>query len=263
MRKVFLIAAIAALGIAMLSCNSKKGTIIPSTTSISGDLDGCFEVIDREYSAESFWSIEVKRTDKELPADLRDIDFKDIGTYQNDEVRCHVGFGIDMFDEKGNVVYTTRPDRYLDDYNYDAVELLKLKEGETGYLRWSYVSNIDQDLGKGKWPLTFKLISMYELCEPKEASIAEVSSYSDLSSSDANEVIDDIDDIDDWLNDLEEDVNFYLETKRYYASEGTDQTGVQEDLNDALETLLDGASLVKKMNASQLAKYNSLKSKIK
>ena len=100
--------------VAFASCGSKKTQISmkPETTTISGDLSECFEIVDQECivkldkkgGIEPFatWSVKLRRTDKPFPfAD--DIDVSAYGTW-GPSVEAHGGFGIEVVDENGTTV---------------------------------------------------------------------------------------------------------------------------------------------------------------
>lgn len=160
--------AIATIAICLVSCGDKKKTeekseeivLTPETTKIKGDLGDYFEVVDKEYTVTDDWgdmvTIEVKRTDTDYAFNLKGVE--PYGTF-GQGITGHAGFGIEILDEKGNVIEKTPATAsglggmYSSD---DMKEALKLKAGETGTVRWSF--HFDSD----KKPVKFRLTSAYE-----------------------------------------------------------------------------------------------------
>ena len=175
--------------VAFASCSSKKTQISmkPETTTISGDLSDCFEVVDQECivkldkkgNIEPFatWSVKLRRTDKPFPfAD--DIDVSAYGTWGS-SVEAHGGFGIEVVDENGTTVQKASATEggLSGPYSHEDVEdLFKLKPGETGTIRWS----VNDDALNAK-ELKFTISSAFELCEKSESSSND--DDDDISSS--------------------------------------------------------------------------------
>lgn len=86
---------------------NKRPTMSPQTTEISGDLNGYYEVVDKEITADegtwSLWNIELRRIDKPFPwdEDVTMANFND--SYSDGRVYCKVGFGLETFDKDGNL----------------------------------------------------------------------------------------------------------------------------------------------------------------
>lgn len=119
-------------------------TIKPKTTSIKGDLGAYFEVVDKDYVLKvdensimggSMISVEVKRTDKDFdfPAD----NINPFGTNGSEDY--HIGFGIELLGESGPVTVKQATEGGMGGpySSEDVTGLMKLKKGETGYIRWS------------------------------------------------------------------------------------------------------------------------------
>lgn len=221
--KSFKYLTIAIVAICLASCGGKKNSeeteeivLTPETTQIKGDLGDYFEVVEKEYTVTNDFgdmvSIEVKRTDTDYSFDLKGVE--PYGTYGKG-VTGNAGFGIEILDEKGNVIEKVAATAsglggmYSSD---DMKEALKLKAGETGTVRWSF--HFDSD----KKPAKFRLTSAYE-----EVDSSDWDSDSSSSSDDESSSSDDDDDTDsysssssgsqDWdalLNSYEEYVDKYI-----------------------------------------------------
>lgn len=169
-KRQIIIAAIVLAGISLISCEGKKQlSMSPQTTELSGDLKGYFEVVDKEIAAGedswSLWNIELKRTDKPFPWDngITLANFND--SYSDGRAYCKVGFGLETFDEKGNLVGKRAATAcgLMGPYSsQDVIDLMKLQLGETGFIRWD---GLKEKEAKGK--LTFRITSAYELVEGK------------------------------------------------------------------------------------------------
>lgn len=186
------------LGLAALlvSCGGNKKPeslmVTPETTEIKGALKGCYEVVQKDYTIKNNgWSdvlnVELKRTDKELPFDVQKA--TSFSVYQ-DGKPIHVGFGIELTDENGEVVEITNANGsglsgpYSSD---DIISALNLNPGETGIVRWS----VDMD----NEPAAFRITSAVDEGSSSSSSTSEStekSSYSSgkSSSSDWSSVLD-------------------------------------------------------------------------
>lgn len=138
------------LSTTLTSCGGSDGektnvvTIKPKSTSIKGDLGDYFEVIDKDYVIKkeegSFMgggiiSVEVKRTDKDFDFPIDNIN--PFGTDGGEDY--HIGFGIELLGESGpiDVKQATEGGMSGPYSSEDVIGLMKLKKGETGYIRWS------------------------------------------------------------------------------------------------------------------------------
>ncbi len=134
----------------MTSCGGgeNKGTnevtIKAKSTSIKGDLGDYFEVVDKDYVLKveegSFMggaiiSVEVKRTDKDFDFPTENIN--PFGTNGGEDY--HVGFGIELLGESGPITVKQATEGGMGGpySSEDVTGLMKLKKGETGYIRWS------------------------------------------------------------------------------------------------------------------------------
>ena len=171
MRSVVSFLAIAMMAIVMVSCNGKKKqeeiVVKPETTQISGELGKCFSIVDREYKATGdVWrlvTIEVERLDEELPFDL---DGRELWSYSQSgrSANVQVGFGIEFLDADGNVLDKVSANRggmggpYSSD---ECVELVKLKPGEKGTIRYQITSD-------AKTAVRFRMTSSFDEHEEKQ-----------------------------------------------------------------------------------------------
>ena len=189
--KTFKYLTIAIVAICLASCGGKQNSeetvetedtveivLTPETTQIKGDLGDYFEVVEKEYTATNEYglstiSIEVKRTDTDYSFDLKGVD--PYGTY-GQGVTGHAGFGIEILDEKGNVIEKEAATAGNCPYA-DMKEALKLKAGETATVRWSF--SFDSD----KKPAKFRLTSAYEEVDSSNWGSSSSSSSDDKSSS--------------------------------------------------------------------------------
>ena len=141
---IFIVSAI------MTSCGGgkKKGTnevtIKAKSTSIKGDLGDYFAVIDKDYVLKveegsimggAIISVEVKRTDKDF--DFKTDNINPFGTNGSEDY--HVGFGIELLGESGPITVKQATEGGMGGpySSEDVTGLMKLKKGETGFIRWS------------------------------------------------------------------------------------------------------------------------------
>lgn len=176
---------IAVMAICLAACGGKKDseekgndeiTLTPETTKIKGDLGEYFKVVDKEYTVtkefEDMVSIEVERTDVDFDFDLTGIE--PFGTF-GASVKGNAGFGIEILDEKGNVIEKCAATAgglsgmYSSD---DMKEALALKPGETSTVRWSFHFKKE-----GQIPAKFRLTSA--LKENYSSGAAEASTDDD------------------------------------------------------------------------------------
>ena len=266
----------AAIMVTFASCSSKKTQISmkPETTSITGDLSECFEVVDQECIVKldkkgkiewgSTWSVKIRRTDKPFPfAD--GIDVSAYGT-RGSSVEAHGGFGIEIVDENGTTVQKASATEggLSGPYSSEDVEdLFKLKPGETGTIRWS----VDDNVLNAK-ELKFTISSAFELCEKSGVS----------SNDDDDDDYDDDDDDDDdddmassksstnWdavLDEYESYVNQYIAFMKKA------QKGDMSAMNDYAKMLEKAERLSDKlggaedeMTSTQLSRYMKITNKM-
>lgn len=257
---------------AFASCSSKKTQISmkPETTTISGDLSDCFEVVDQECIVKldkkgkiewgSTWSVKIRRTDKPFPfAD--GIDVSAYGTWGS-SVEAHGGFGIEIVDENGTTVQKTSATEggLSGPYSHEDVEyLFKLKPGETGTIRWSV-----EDNALNAKELKFTISSAFELCEKSGDS-------SDNYSDD-----DDDDDDDDNMTSSKSSTNwdavldeYESYVNQYIAFMKKAQKGDMSAMNDYAKMLEKAERLSDKlggaedeMTSTQLSRYMKITNKM-
>lgn len=278
--KTFKYLTIAIVAICLASCGGKQNSeetvetedtveivLTPETTQIKGDLGDYFEVVEKEYTATNEYglstiSIEVKRTDTDYSFDLKGVD--PYGTY-GQGVTGHAGFGIEILDEKGNVIEKEAATAGNCPYA-DMKEALKLKAGETATVRWSF--HFDSD----KKPAKFRLTSAYEEVDSSNWGSSSSSSSDDKSSSSDDSSDDDESisssstssaDWDSMLDSYEQYVNKYIALMKK-ASNG-DVTAMTEyagflqkaqELSDKMENAQGD------MSASQWARYMKITKKM-
>ena len=141
--------------------------IKPSTTNVSGDMRGCFNVVDREYKVKDDWGktvvVTLERTDKELPFDFKEYEIASYGTYSTVETLTIVGFSAEFYDEDGDVVAKTGLDS---PYSHEeAPALVELEEGETGTITFSIYGDA-KEIASIK---TFKISSGFEISVPADS----------------------------------------------------------------------------------------------
>lgn len=252
--------------VAFASCSSKKTQISmkPETTTISGDLSDCFEVVDQECIVKlnkkgkiewgSTWSVKLRRTEKPFPfAD--DIDVSAYGTWGSG-VEAHGGFGIEIVDENGTTVQKASATEgglsgpYSSD---DVVDLFKLKPGETGTIRWS----VNDDVLAAK-ELKFTISSAFELCEKSGDSSDDEEDDDEIDASSKSST--------NWdavLNEYESYVNQYIALmKKAQKGDMSAMSDYAKMLEKAerLSDKLDDAE--DEMTSTQLSRYMKITSKM-
>lgn len=187
-------------------------TIKPKSTSIKGDLGDYFEVVDKDYVIKveegSFMgggiiSVEVKRTDKDF--DFPTDNINPFGTNGGEDY--HVGFGIELLGESGPITVKQATEGGMGGpySSEDVTGLMKLKKGETGYIRWS----VDKLEGLKSFQLSSAL--------QKEERSSSSSSSSDASG-----------DCDQFCSDYEEFANEYVALMKKYKANPSDASILSE-----------------------------------
>jgi hypothetical protein len=172
------------------SSNKKSEVKTPKSTTLKGGLKEYFEAVDKEYKIVSNGSwgnlitVEIKRNSTKFPFSTKKVNpfgTDGIGEYKED---FHVGFGIEIFDESDSpiVIKNATEGGFGGPYSSDDVEgLMKLEEGETGFIRWSV------DLEDAKTYKTFQISSALEKSDGSTNS--SYSSFSSSSSEDWDAVL--------------------------------------------------------------------------
>lgn len=198
MRESIFVFGLAAL---LMSCGGNKKveslTAKPETTQIKGVLKGCYEVVQKDYTIKengswgSLISVELKRTDKELPFDSQKATSFSVS---EDGKPIQVGFGIELLDENGDVVEVKNANTggaggvYSSD---DIDAAIQLGSGETGIVRWS--------VNAENKPVSFRITS----------AVDGTSSVSDTSTKVSN-TVSNSSDWDDTLAEYEEFIDDYI-----------------------------------------------------
>lgn len=190
MRKSIFVFSLAAL---LVGCGGNKKveslTAKPETTEIKGVLKGCYEVIQKDYAIKEngSWghliSVELKRTDKELPFDPQKATSFSVS---EDGKPIQVGFGIELLDENGDVVEIKNANTggVGGAYSSDDIDAaIQLGSGETGIVRWS--------VNAENKPVTFRITSAVSESTSTSSTSKVESSESSSSSNDWNSILDD------------------------------------------------------------------------
>ena len=159
MKKLALI-MLAVVSMALVSCGG-GGQMTPQTTEISGPLGDEFEVVNAPVKLQGdIWSIQLKSLKDYHSASNREPFGRDRVLEEWYDYYYHVGFGLETFDKDGALVEKRAATRgglngpYSSD---DVMELMNLKEGETGFIRWSCTDSEKHTKG-----MTFKITSAEE-----------------------------------------------------------------------------------------------------
>ena len=131
--------------------SSVSGGVEPKSTSVKGELGDYFEVVggsmkekDGVMGKEYMLSIEVKRTDKEFPFDVKETNPFGIESAE----KYHVGFGAEVFGKDGSPITTKSATSAGNGiYSHDDVKgAMGLKAGETAYLRFQFEEAEGKDI---------------------------------------------------------------------------------------------------------------------
>jgi hypothetical protein len=190
-------------------------TINPKTTVLKGNLKNYFEVADREYELvdNSFGhyeiTVELKRNSISLPFSTDNIN--PFGTNGGEDY--HVGFGIEIFDEKGVPAFI---ENATDLGGRDDVEsIMKLGENETGFIRF-LVKIIE-----GKTYKTFQISSAVEAENGKKLNWNSI----DKAIETSKKAMDAVNDAADW-----DDIDKAIETSKKAMDIANDAAKLMKDL---------------------------------
>lgn len=264
MRQKTLISCLAiAAGMIITSCGGSKKenkeiVLKPATTEVSGDMEGCFEVVDRQYKAigdiYKLISVEVKRTDEELPFELGS---RELWSYSESGIMAavKVGFGIEFLDADGNVLdkVSASGSGFSGSYSPDeAKDIIKLKEGRTNTIRFK----VNRDAEKA---ISFRLTSAFEEHEGQTSS----SSSSSRRSSASNSTSGGTSDVDAVLDSYEEYVDSYIKLlKKAKAGDLSAMSEYGEMLQHATELQEKLDKSKGDFSAAQLKRFNKIISKM-
>lgn len=272
--KVMKLVVFAVLAICVASCGGKKGSndseqiiVKPIETTVSGDMEGCFTVVDKEYKTTGAWAngiitVELERTDQELPFELNGRELLPFST-SDASANVQVGFGIEFLDADGNIVDKVSADGSGISESYDseeAVALCKLKPGEKGTIRFTVNS-------EAKDAVCFRITTAYEenegsdeeTSEGIESSISDDDDYqgSNLSSESGSEDWDAL--LDSYDSFVTKYISFMKKAAKGDASAMAEYPSLMEKVQE-YSNRISGAQ--GEMSASQWARYMKITSKM-
>lgn len=220
MRNLKKLALFALMGILLFSCSSKsesesnekgfRGTLKPSSTTISGDLGEYFKVVDEPAYVDydnifgPIVTVKIEKID-ELWFWMKEFD--PVG-HSGAAVKGNYGFGIKIFDEKGNQIVTINASEgglggcYSTD---DLKTVWKEGVGENNVVRWS-IEELDGKSGE----YTFTITSYMEentssgISSSDNDSSTDISSSSDYSYAEIQALLDEMESLVNRLATLEE-----------------------------------------------------------
>ena len=211
MRNFKKLALFALMGILLFSCSSKneegfRGTLKPSSTTISGELGEYFKVVDEPAYVDydnifgPIVTVKIEKID-ELLNWMEEFD--PVGC-SGASVKGNYGFGIKIFDEKGNQIVTINPSEscYSSD---DLITVWQEGVGENNIVRWS-IDELDGKSGE----YTFAIISYMKentssgISSSDNDSSTDISSSSDYSYAEIQALLDEMESLVNRLATLEE-----------------------------------------------------------
>lgn len=167
----------------------KEHVVKPTQTEIKGDLKGYFEAVDKETPitkdmSANVISVEIKRTEKELPFDRKDVT---IFPEADDSEKSYVaGFGIEVLDDKDNVI--AKAEANSTPYSWDEMKAsLQTLPGETATIKFHFYD----DLSKAS---SYRILSTLEKNEKKEKEKSKADKLLDKAVDKAVEKADEIED---------------------------------------------------------------------
>lgn len=265
MKKIFSLTLVVAMAFAVMSCGGDETPapqpqpkvytpievkVKPSTTDVSGDLRGCFEVVDREYKIkgdEYSWSskqisVKLKRTSKNLPSDFETYDLTAFSTYYTDRSYIQVGFGAEFYDADGDIVCKVDAKRPYS--SEEPIVAIKLGEGEDASITFSIYED-DDVVAK---IASFKVTSMYLLNKNDGTSNSDDSNDDNTDSDDSNDDNTDSDDKSDsyYYSSVKSAVDEATETvkgayKKAYDDYEEAYKEALDDYEEAVENALEDA----------------------
>lgn len=167
----------------------KEHVVKPAQTEIKGDLKGYFETVDKETPitkdmSANVISVEIKRTEKELPFDRKDVT---IFPEADDSEKSYVaGFGIEVLDDKDNVI--AKAEANSTPYSWDEMKAsLQTLPGETATIKFHFYD----DLSKAS---SYRILSTLEKNEKKVKEKSKADKLLDKAVDKAVEKADEIED---------------------------------------------------------------------
>lgn len=251
MKKLFLILTVISLSI---GCAKKEPSMKPETTTIKGALGDYYEVVDKEYTVKKnsiFYvvNIEVKKLSDKLPFDPEQ--FLPFG-YSDESKPVRAGFGIEILDKDGSPIEIKQASAggcggvYSDD---DVKNLIGLKKGETGIIRWSIDDESLKDIA------LFRITSAIEGSSSRNLKSNKVSYTDNDTSNDSN--------WDDILDSYEAYVDKYIQLVKK-AQDG-DMSAISEYaqcLEEAGELQEQLGNADSNLSPKQLNRFNRIMTKL-
>ena len=258
--KVLNLVFFAVLAICLASCGGKKGSkdseqiiVKPTETAVSGDMEGCFTVVDKEYKttgANGIITVELERTNQELPFELNGRELRSFGT-SGASANVKVGFGIEFLDAEGNVVEKVSANGSGLSGSYDsdeAVALCKLKPGKMGTIRF-----VVHEEAKGA--VSFRITTAYEESEGSNDESSE--SDSEISSKSGSEDWDAL--LDSYDSYVTKYISFMKKAANGDASAMAEYPALMQKAQEYSEKMSGAQG---DMSASQCARYMKITNKL-
>jgi hypothetical protein len=228
---------VAVFSTTLFSCGGKKAkgpetvSVKPKTTAVKGELGDCFTVVDATYTIKeedyngNMIIVELKRTDAPLPLDPERTTHYGV----SGDVDYNAGFGLDLFSDQGPELITSPSDEYALGDRTQLKTILKLKSGETGFLKIK-VGNFT-----GKNLTSFQVTSAIEKMNDGASSGSEGDNSSssgagmggNANSDEANAGASAVD-CDQFYADYEAFVDSYIKLLKKYKANPSDATIVAE-----------------------------------
>ena len=256
-----------------MSSKEKMEIVVkPDETEVSGDMEECFEVVDREYKSteDGIITVEIERTDEDLPFDLDGRNLYSMNEFSS-SAYVQVGFGIEFLDKDGNIIEKVKK-------SYDpkeAVDLVKLKPDRKGSIRFK--------AGKdAKNAVSFRITSVYQeggSSDSRSSAVVDDDDDDDDSGSSVNDDDDDDDDdapasssrassskTEDWdsfLDSYEQYVDEYIEYAKKVSKGDNSAMSKLPSLMEKTQNFNDKLSNAKgDMSPAQWARYMKITSKM-
>ena len=233
----------------LVSCGGEKkvetSALSTETTEIKGALTGCYEVIKKVYvldesGYEPLISVDIKRTAKVLHFEA---DKARSFSVSEDGKPTQVGFGIELLDDKGNVVEVKNATEGGIGGIYSSEDIdaaLQLNSGETCVIRWS--------LDKEKNPVSFRITSAVESRDTSASATNETINETESSSNDWDAVLDEYEDY------IDKYIEFYKKAKAGDMSAATEYASMLESAQSLAEKLSNAQSELTPTQASRFMK---------
>ena len=234
----------------------KSSTVKPEMNAIQGPLRGCYEVVQKDYKFKKDYgrlvSIELKRTDKELPFDKKKATAASIYSVDG-STPIKVDFRVDFMDEDKTIVETYNACDYSSE---DIIGILQLASGDTGIIRCKIY---DDDIK----PTSFRITSVVEDSSGGEISYLDDEDSSTESQTDLSDATSGSADWDKLLDSYEEYVDKYISFMS--KAQNGDMNALTEYpalLEKAQELGNELSAAQGSLSASQLSRYLKITNKL-